>query len=59
MKRVTFRDEATGVYTGDNILHIKDEVSDTLGTKDSARLPGIKEKLLSVRAGRVRPAMDD
>ena len=49
-----FRDEATGVKTGENILHIKEEA-----VLDVAVLARIKEKLLTARAKRVRPALDD
>jgi uncharacterized protein YyaL (SSP411 family) len=52
-----FRDEATGVKTGENILHIKGEA--TLDGAEDAVLAKIKEKLLTARAKRVRPALDD
>ncbi|MBE9531378.1 MAG: thioredoxin domain-containing protein, partial [Proteobacteria bacterium] len=49
-----FRDEATGVKTGDNILHIKGSAPFV-----DAELDGIKEKLFKARAKRIRPALDD
>ena len=52
-----FRDEATGVRTGDNILHIKGDA--LAGSGGGARLVLIREKLLNARAKRVRPALDD
>ena len=53
-----FTDEATGVKTGDNILHIGDAPFAGAGT-DGERLAVIREKLLKARGKRVRPALDD
>jgi hypothetical protein len=55
-----FFDEATGKRTGENILHIKDGAHNASGVKEDGGVPAeIMEKLLSARAKRVRPAMDD
>ena len=53
-----FTDEATGVRSGDNILHIRD-VSPSLGRTDAERLASIRKKLVEARGERVRPSLDD
>ncbi len=53
-----FSDEATGIRTGENILHLKGDALSG-GAVDGARLTAIKEKLLKARAKRIRPALDD
>ena len=50
-----FKDESTGLPSGDNILHL----SSPLLKADGKRWAGIQEKLLTHREARVRPALDD
>jgi uncharacterized protein YyaL (SSP411 family) len=60
-----FRDEATRVRTGANILHLSappEETAKALGTDAAAlakRLDAIRAKLLAARSKRVRPHLDD
>ncbi|MEE9542541.1 MAG: thioredoxin domain-containing protein [Thermodesulfobacteriota bacterium] len=53
-----FIDEATGVRSGDNILHMS-SVSPVLDISDAKRLLSINDKLLKARDKRERPALDD
>ena len=50
-----FREEATGVLTGENILHLTRPLSD----EERARWAAIRERLFAVRERRVHPHKDD
>lgn len=60
-----YTDEATGLLTGRNILHLKASLEVTARDMDlkveelSARLLVIREKLLKARDERVHPSLDD
>ncbi|MDF0592454.1 thioredoxin domain-containing protein [Methanotrichaceae archaeon M04Ac] len=60
-----FREEATGRFTGKNVLHLKravGEVAEELGVREAdlyERLQVARQKLFSARKERTRPLLDD
>jgi len=63
--RGNFADEATGLRTGENILHVREslqELSEILGEEQDrlrGRLEGVRMALLAARSKRERPLLDD
>jgi hypothetical protein len=60
-----FREEATGRFTGKNVLHLKSplgEVAEDLGVREpqlEERLEKARQRLFSARKERARPLLDD